>query len=758
MSVDSYLHTLLDVRTVLKASDCTLYLEGYIGWVVMNVQNKPVNVLGPALTEQTIHMLDTIEQLIKNDQIRLVIFTSGKHNSFIAGADIDILYPLTDQSGIYQLSRTGQQVFDRIEQLPVITVAVMNGAALGGGLELALSCDYRVLSDTNKSVIGLPEIKLGLLPGAGGTQRLPRLIGLQKSLPLILAGAQVKPQKALQLKIVDQLLHSMDNSDIFFVNARSYAIKLIGERKPSIRHYTAHKLQDRMLENTAVGNWIIARQAGQGLDKQTKAKYPASYYALDSVVNGYRSNGVSGYEYEAKQFSTLAVSPESKALTSLFYMFENSKKVSDKLNGSRPSRVNQLGVIGAGVMGWQISGLVANKHINVYMRDIKQDIVQKGIQHITDGLNQKLARKRTTTQKMNKILSYVTGGTDIQPLNKCELIIEAAVELMPLKKRILAEIESVIDSSTIFATNTSSLSITELATASKRPENVVGIHFFNPVNKMPLVEIIRGKHTSDQTVATAYKFALDLGKIPVICHDGPGFIVNRILGIYMNEAGHLAMQGCDIETIDSALLSFGMPMGPFRLIDEVGLDVAGHVAPILHNGLGERYAQQPEFPKLLEANKSYLGKKTGKGFYIYDGEKQKGIHHNVVNQLKSIAKPYRGTINKSDIIDRCILLQVNEAAYVLSEGIVSSPADLDLAMVTGTGFAPFTGGVCAYADMRGLQNIVARLTVLQERFGPRFKPHPLLIKMASNGARFHSDRPDPNKLKHIPRPLPYSKL
>ena len=316
-----------------------------------------------------------------------------------------------------------------------------------------------------------------------------------------------------------------------------------------------------------------------------------------------------------------------------------------------------------------------------------------------------------------------------------------------------------MDKDAIFATNTSSLSITELATAARRPENVVGLHFFNPVNKMPLVEVIRGEHTSPQAVATAYKLALDLGKIPVICGDCPGFVVNRILGIYMNEAGLCMMEGCPIDYVDRALLQFGMPMGPFRLMDEVGLDVAAHVGPILEEGLGERYAQNKQYSDVLKKHPDVLGKKTKAGFYLYDEkEKQQGRNPTMTKAMKEIVNfQDNPPLSLQEIRDRCVLVMLNEACYILDEGIVSRPEDLDLAMVMGTGFAPFRGGLLAFADSYGLDNAVNRLTQLEDQYGFRFAPHTLLKQMAAEGRRFFEKRPNPRDLESVSS-IPRSKL
>lgn len=333
----------------------------------------------------------------------------------------------------------------------------------------------------------------------------------------------------------------------------------------------------------------------------------------------------------------------------------------------------------------------------------------------------------------------VQGGIDDNGFKDCQLIVEAAIERMDLKKRILQDCEKVTSESCIFATNTSSLSITELATASSRPQNIVGMHFFNPVHKMPLIEVIRSNQTSNAAVATIYQLALRLGKVPVICADGPGFIVNRILGIYMAEAGRMLFEGGDITHIDRDIVSFGLPMGPFRLMDEVGLDVAFHVGPVLEKGLGERFAQPQAFARMVNAG--LLGKKAGKGFYKYQNGKSVGVEPSLENLMGSLKKTSVGAgLSDVDIVDRCILLMVNEAAYILQDLIAESPSDIDLAMIMGTGFAPFRGGLLAYADDRGLKQIVSRLEYFAKTLGPRFTPSPLLVKKAENNERFFPNR------------------
>eukprot|EP00455_Lapot_gusevi_P041615 TRINITY_DN4847_c0_g2_i1.p1 TRINITY_DN4847_c0_g2~~TRINITY_DN4847_c0_g2_i1.p1 ORF type:complete len:763 (-),score=327.56 TRINITY_DN4847_c0_g2_i1:334-2622(-) len=759
MSVAEFLKTKgSEVSLQLTLTDASIYLDSQsICWVVLDLKGRPVNVMNMGLAEQFQQALDWLERQIQNKVVKVVIFTSGKRDSFLAGADLVPVFPIVNAKELESIAAAGQQAFERIAGLKVPTIAAINGAALGGGLELALACAYRVVADHKKVQLGLPEVRLGLLPGAGGTVRLPRLIGLQAALQIILQGGSVRPAKAKKLGLVDRVLPYEDRwvgEHRFFAQVRQFAGSLVDGRvqRPVVDRLRTGPWKDRFLEGTPIGRYIVAQMAAQNLDKASKGKYPAPYQALDSCLHAFDVPHKKALEYEAKAFGRCGASPESKALISLFFLTEEAKKRAARTNNAQPVAVRQIGVIGAGVMGHQIAQICVNKKLRVYMRDIKDDIVKKGMDFIENSLKSRVKRGRLSPEAANHLMSLCTGGTQIEKFADCQILIEAAVEQMPLKKKILAECEAATPDNTIFATNTSSLSITELASSATRPQNVVGLHFFNPVQRMPLVEVIRGKQTSDEAAATAYQLALDLGKIPIVCGDCPGFVVNRILGIYIGEAGILAMEGQPIIHLDKALLAFGMPMGPFRLMDEVGLDVAAHVGPILENGLGPRYRQIPEFGKILRENPQHLGKKTGSGFFLYENGKQKGLNPVVLAQLQQVASRSKAPLSFSEIQDRCVLIMLNEAAYILSEGIVSRPEDLDLALVMGMGFAPFTGGLLNYADQRGLRPIVERLAQLEKTCGFRFAPHPLLQKMAANNEKFFPNRPrGMTKISNNPR-------
>ncbi|EPY30095.1 multifunctional fatty acid oxidation complex subunit alpha [Angomonas deanei] len=499
----------------------------------------------------------------------------------------------------------------------------------------------------------------------------------------------------------------------------------------------------RIVESTSIGRKKIADTAIQGLNKQTKGKYIAHYKALECILYSATHTNDQGYAKECEKFAELLCSPEAKNQMSLYFLDEGMKKSEQKTGIPKADLppVRKVGVIGAGVMGSGIAHYFINKGITVAMKDLKEEVVKGGIERVRREFDTAVKRKRLTPADVGKKMALLSTGTTDEVLKGCDIIVEAAVEVMEIKKKLIQQLEAdgIIHEKNIFATNTSSLSLSEMQTVSKYPKNIVGMHFFNPVSKMPLVEVIKGKETSKEAAALIFHLSLQTGKKPIIVNDGPGFLVNRILGVYMAEAGRLAtVDKCDPVKVDEAILKFGMPMGPFRLLDEVGLDVACHVGPVLQNGLkNDRFKVGSEIEQMLKDG--CLGKKNSKGFYHYD-EKGKEKGFNTENLSKYFQKA-ESKVSAVDMVDRCVLLMVNEAAYILQEGIASTPEDVDIGMVFGTGFPPFRGGLLQYADHRGVDNIVKRLKELQAANGDHFQPCPLLEKMAAEKKRFFPNRP-----------------
>eukprot|EP01012_Entosiphon_sulcatum_P035733 TRINITY_DN4539_c0_g1_i1.p1 TRINITY_DN4539_c0_g1~~TRINITY_DN4539_c0_g1_i1.p1 ORF type:complete len:815 (+),score=216.93 TRINITY_DN4539_c0_g1_i1:102-2447(+) len=720
-----------------------VYLDGdTFAWLVMDRPGKSTNTLNNTFLRSVESATAYLEEQFKLNRFRVVILTSAK-STFCVGADVFEVYPITDVSKAKEVVWEGRRVLQRLRSIPVPFVAAINGTALGGGLEIALACDYRICANSDEKVkLGLPEIQLGVLPGLGGTVRLPKLAGLDGALGNILAGKQLVPSRARRAGIVDALAEVADRypgENRFFHEVRAFAGRQI-DRKAKKKPLSWQK----WFLTTPIGRYVAATQALKGLDKATKGKYPAPYKAFESIMfatSAAGKNTEKAMDVETDGFAQLCVSPVAKSLMSLFFLTDECKKLEGK-PGFKPEdakKVTTVGVIGAGVMGSGIAQHSAAKKLNVYMRDVSEDAVAKGLAFVKKEFETDKKKKKQSQQQFEENVNRVTAGTDAKGLKEAQVIIEAAVERMDIKKKMVQELEAagVLDGTQVFATNTSSLSVTELATASKYPQMVVGMHFFNPVAKMPLVEVIRGKDTSPAAVATVYQLAVQMGKFPIVVGDGPGFLVNRVLGLFGAEAGRILDEGADLAKVDKLLIDFGLPMGAYRLLDEVGLDVAAHVGPILTKGLGERFQAKAQIDEMVR--KGWLGKKTKKGFYTYDDkEKQQGVNAEITTVFPATKADY----DYADVLDRCVLLMVNEATVILEEGLVDSAGAVDTGMVFGTGFAPFRGGLLSYADHRGVGNIVQRLEELKGKYGNRFQPSATLSKMATDKIRFFPQRPN----------------
>ena len=716
-------------------------------WLVMDRAGSSANALGDKFLESLKLGMDAIDKLVEEKKARVAIIASAK-DSYCVGADLEQLYPVTDKAVAEQASKAGQDFFNRIEATKYPVVAAINGLALGGGCELALACHHRVISDT--AAMGLPETLLGLLPGAGGTVRLQELVGIQTALQWILKGGQNKADKCRKVGAVDAVIPGKDRFDAearFYEGVRAWAGKLIDKPlRPAVTKAAQRRtFQQKLLEGNPIGRRLIQQKTTEMLNGLTKGKYLGQYKALESVLFAAGNPRKAAFDREAKLFAELMVTPEAKNQCSLYFLDDGMKKL-EKKTGFKKEQImpiKNVGVIGAGVMGSGIVHFFANKGYKTAVKDITQEAVDKGVGMVRKEFEGAVKRKRLDKKGLAKKMDLVVGGTDDAIFRDADVIIEAAVEVMDIKKKLLKSLEEkgIVDGKKLFATNTSSLSLTELATVSKYPENVVGMHFFNPVAKMPLVEVIVGEKTSKEAAAAIFQLSLKTGKKPIIVKDAPGFLVNRVLGVYMAEAGRLAVKdSADPLLVDQVMLNFGMPMGPFRLLDEVGLDVACHVGPVLQNGLkSERFAVDPAIEQLTKDG--FLGKKNKKGLYQYD-EKLKALSMNKSVTDKYLNAKPNSSFNRDEILDRCVLLMANEAAMILSEGVAATPEDVDIGMVFGTGFAPFRGGLLQYVDHRGAQNVVDRLNRLRDqKKDERFAPAQLLVDMGKNQKRFFPNRP-----------------
>lgn len=692
--------------------------------ITMDIPGESMNVLKASFADEIDAML---KQLANDSTLKGVVFISGKKDSFIAGADISMLDACQTAEQAETIAAMGQQMFDRLEQLRLPLVAAIHGPCLGGGLELALACHARIATSSPKTVLGLPEVQLGLLPGSGGTQRLPKLVGVQKALDMILTGKQLRAAQAKKLGLVDEVV-----PESILLDA---AVKKALAGKPR-REAKKQSLLDKLLENTGPGRKLVFSQALKQTLKKTQGNYPAALRIIEVIQTGVEQGYQKGLAAEAKAFGQLCMTSESAALRSIFFATTQMKKESGA-GDAKPRKVRKAAVLGGGLMGGGIANVCATKAgVPVRIKDIAEQGINNALKYSFDILNKKYKKRFISKAEMQKQLLLITGTTDYSGFHDVDIVIEAVFEDLSLKQQMVADIEQHCAEHTIFASNTSSLPIHKIAEKAARPENVIGLHYFSPVDKMPLVEVIAHNKTSAETIATTVAFARKQGKTPIVVKDGAGFYVNRILALYMNEAANILLAGEPVEKIDRALVKFGFPVGPVTLLDEVGIDVGAKISPILTAELGERFAAPAAFDKLLADGRK--GKKTEKGFYLYGKAAKKGkklVDESVYAVLGVTPAP---ALNSDEIASRCTAQMLNEAVRCLEEGIIASARDGDIGAIFGIGFPPFLGGPFRYIDKLGVNNLVATLRQLESRFGSRFTPCDTLLKMAEQGERFYS--------------------
>ncbi|MEO5511101.1 MAG: 3-hydroxyacyl-CoA dehydrogenase NAD-binding domain-containing protein, partial [Longimicrobiales bacterium] len=661
-----------------------------VAWIVFDNHESRPNILTRATMEGLSRLLDEVVTGASAGRIRALVIRSGKDGSFIAGADINEFGGVTTAAEGAAGARAGQQLYLRIDRMPIPVIAAIDGICLGGGTEMALACDYRIASDRPETKIGLPEVRLGILPGFGGTTRLPRLIGNKAALDLILTGSNADARKALKVGLIDERVHPA----VLYDRAHAAAIELVAGKLQNVK---SKPLLNRFLDDTGPGRKVLLSQAKKKVVKETRGKYPAPLAILDVIDESHGRPIEEALDIEAGALGRLIVTPESRNLVHVFQLMEAAKKAG--AHGVKPHEVQRAAVVGAGVMGGGIAQLFATRGIVVRMKDIRADALSNGLRHAQELFDKQIKRRKMTKREAHQQMDRIAPVLDYNGFRLVDVVVEAVIERMDVKKQVLREVESACGDHTIIATNTSSLSVSEMQSVLSRPANFCGMHFFNPVHKMPLVEVVRGEQSSDESVATIFALAKRLDKIPVIVKDGPGFLVNRVLAPYLNEAGWLLSDGASIEEIDGALLDFGMPMGPLRLLDEVGLDVARHAGTSMAEAFGQRLTAPPTILS-LEASK-LLGRKGGKGFYSYADDEPE-VNQDIYQMLGASVPQQRRTISRSDIETRAVFAMINEAARVLEDGIVAGPGDIDIAMITGTGFPPFRGGLLRYADSIGM--------------------------------------------------------
>ena len=711
-----------------------------VGVVLMDVPGEPVNTLRADFEEELDRLL---RHAAEDPGITSIVFASGKPDGFIAGADVQALQTVRTSEEATALSRAGQQAMARLEELakrkPI--VAAIHGAALGGGLEVALACTYRIATDDRKTQLGQPEVQLGLIPGAGGTQRLPRLIGIAEALDLILTGKSVRPSKARRLGLVDEVV---PRSILLDVARRRAAELASGALRPDRArvHFGLKQIADKetlqavALEENPIGRRILFQQARKALLKKTHGHYPAPEKALEAVRIGIEQGMEAGLRAEAEAFGELVVSDVSKNLVQIFFATTALKKDTGVDDPSvKPAKVEKIGMVGAGLMGAGIAAVTADAGIEVRLRDKDDAALGRGLRQIAGIFDERVKRRRLTRAERDERMARITATTEWTGFGTADVVVEAVFEDLKLKQDTERAVEREAPRA-LFASNTSSLPIGRIAEPASRPEAVVGMHFFSPVDKMPLLEVVRAPKTSAQAVATAVALGKRIGKTVIVVNDGVGFYTSRILAPYMNEASWLLVDGAAVEDIDAALVDFGFPVGPMQLLDEVGIDVGSKVAHIMADAFGERMKPPEGFERVAQDGR--LGRKAKKGFYLYADGKEKGrkeVDRTVYDLLPGGQK--RSSPPREEIAERCVLQMVNEAAHCLGEKILRSPRDGDIGAVFGLGWPPFRGGPFRYVDSLGAARIVERLSAYHDRFGPRFAPAPMLAELARMGGKFH---------------------
>jgi 3-hydroxyacyl-CoA dehydrogenase / enoyl-CoA hydratase / 3-hydroxybutyryl-CoA epimerase len=699
----------------------TVEIKDELLWIGFGkYEKKSMTTFTRETLEELQKAMQEAAELDKKKAVKGLVFFSHKPGVFLAGVDISVINGLKSEAEALRALDEAHTLFNALEDLKMPTVALVDGICLGGGLELSLSCKKIFISDNSKTALGLPEVMLGVLPGFGGTYRLPKKVGLTTSLDMILTGRQIRGKNALKIGLADAMLPTERMQEL----TKTYLLDKKTGKKRTMKEEVQHAAMDNFLTRK-----IIFQKAREKVLETSKGFYPAPLKILEVLESGAGKSRSDYLALEAQAFAELSQSIQSKNLQHIFFLTDNSKKLENK---DKLPKVKRGAVLGAGVMGGGIAWLFANNNQAPIMKDLTPEALELGLKQASQNFSGAVKRRRMSEDEFNRKMRSIEPTLNFEAFKSADLVVEAVVENMDIKKKVFAEAEKYVRPDCILTSNTSSLSLEEMSKALKDPSRFAGLHFFNPVNKMPLVEIITHERASKETVDTLVKWALDVKKTPIVVKDGPGFLVNRILAPYLNEAAFLLEEGVTVEMLDEAALNFGMPMGPCRLMDEIGLDVCVKVGKIMHDGLGERANPSSLSTKLYEAK--LLGKKNGKGFYLYD-EKGKVTGKNTeINKLlpKKIRK------DEMEIQMRLFLPMVNEAAYIFADKIVDKASTVDIGMIYGTGFPPFRGGLCKWADQEGLDQISERLNnFANEVSKERYQIAPFLSMMVDDKKKFY---------------------
>lgn len=701
----------------------TVKVELQDGVAILRLDNPPVNQLSEHFVRE---MAEAILSGFQDPDVGCLILT-GTGRNFIAGADITEVQKVTDKEYLFQKVMENNGFLNAIEQGPKPVIAAINGHCLGGGLEIAMACHYRVAAAGVQ--IGQPEVQIGLIPGAGGTQRLPRLVGLPDALQMITTGKSITAEEGLQKGCIDEVAEPQKLLERALLAASRFISGELRYKERITRNLTQKLPSPEQKQN--IINFAKAMAA-----KQAKG-YIAPFKAIEAMESGLSQNFEEDLKKEAELFCECAVSEVAKNLIGIFLNTRAAGRL-PRIEGLEPQKVKRVGVLGGGVMGSGIVNLLLRNGFDTVLWEINEEAKQKALGAVRKTFAYPIKKGKMTEQDLEKLIQEkLVSTTALEDLKDVDLVIEAVVEDMGIKQEIWKKLEGICRKEVVFGTNTSALPITEMATVLEDQGRLIGLHFFNPAERMQLLEIICGKKTSDQTLATSVSFSRAIKKVPIVVNDGPGFYVSRQLGALMGESTFMVGEGVDPARIEEAVLEFGMPMGPATLSDLTGIDIGYHVGKNFERSFGERWKMSPIYELVYKTG--CYGRKTGAGWYDYSGEKP--VPNPKVRQVVEQYLKEHGISPKEmshqEIIDRMLARAINEAAYMIQEGICDRPQDMDLAMIYGTGFPPYRGGILRYADKWGIRNVYEHLLKLEKEHGVRFTPCQLLARMAEKGETFY---------------------